>query len=571
MAGGSLPGLARLARAARRARDGDLAGAALELARSALIVKIGLPLLALSALVLIVIVVIVGAVAKIGNAAAQTCASGAQTTLVSSGSEGAGPVGPPAPAAEVPIFQAAATHFALGTQGPAILAAINEVESNFGASSESGVRSGANYAGAEGPMQFEPGTWKRYAVVAPGGVDPPSPYDESDAVWSAANLLHASGAPGDWRTAIFTYNHAGWYVDEVLRDAAVIYQSGQGQGSPAASTGGGQVQVPAGTSEVAQQAASTNTPEPSGGPLSLVSGQTVTVAATEFTDARGYKGDDLNDGAMSYAELGGTTEQTANLLGGLPYMQPLTITYAGHSVVASKRDIGYGQGVKELDGHRYRIDLHSEVARALGFSGEGLVQITLGNAPTPQSGDIACSGTPAAPIGSGTAEFPIQPASLAVAPSRWSVDQGVDVSTVGAACYPQAKEVALGDGEIVRLGIEGFGRWAPVEHITAGPLAGAYVYYGHARPDGSGITLHAQVVTGQVISYVGCGVVGISEGPHVEVGFTFPDGAPGQIGNGSAYAMLAILRSLYAGHGIPQNIPTPAGTPGGPSVSGPVS
>jgi len=274
---------------------------------------------------------------------------------------------------------------------------------------------------------------------------------------------------------------------------------------------------------------------------------------------------------MSYAELGGTTEQTAKLLGGLPYMQPLTITYAGHSVIAYKRDIGYGQGAKELDGHRYRIDLHSEIARALGFPGEGLVQITLGNAPTPQSGDIACSGTPATPIGSGTAEFPIQPASLAVAPSRWSVDQGVDVSTAGAACYPQAKEVALGDGEIVRLGIEGFGHGAPVEHITAGPLAGTYVYYGHARPDGPGIKLHAQVVTGQVISYVGCGVVGISEGPHVEAGFTFPDGAPGQVGNGSAHAMLAILRSLYAGHGIPQNIPVPAGTPTGPSVPGPVS
>ncbi len=563
MAGGSLPGLARLARVARRARDGDLPGAALELARSALIAKIGVPLLALSALVLIVIVVIVGALAKIGNAAAQTCGSGAQTTLVSSSSEGAGPVGSPAPAADIPTFQAAAAHFALGTQGPAILAAINEVESDFGTSNEPGVHTGANYAGAEGPMQFEPGTWARYAVVAPGGVNPPSPYDETDAVWAAANLLRASGAPSNWRTAIFTYNHAGWYVDEVLRDAAVMYQSGQTQGSPATSTGGGQVQVPAGTSEAAQQAANANTSEPSG-PLSLVSGQTVTVAATEFTDARGYKGDDLNDGVMSYAELGGATEQTANLLGGLPYMQPLTITYEGHSVVAYKRDIGYGQGAKELDGHRYRIDLHSEVARALGFHGEGLVQITLGNAPTPQSGDIACSGTPATPIGSGTAEFPIQPASLAVAPSQWSVDQGVDVSTVGAACYPQAKEVALGAGEIVRLGIEGFGRWAPVEHITAGPLSGTYVYYGHARPDGPGITLHAQVVTGQVISYVGCGTVGISSGPHVEAGFTFPDGAPGQVGNSSAYAMLAILRSLYAGHGIPQNIPVPAGAPTGP-------
>lgn len=75
-------------------------------------------------------------------------------------------------------------------------------------------------------MQFEPGTWARYGVLAPGGADPASPYDELDAVWSAANYLHASGAPGDWQTAIFAYNHALWYVDEVVGDAATMYASG---------------------------------------------------------------------------------------------------------------------------------------------------------------------------------------------------------------------------------------------------------------------------------------------------------------------------------------------------------
>ena len=554
MAGGRFSRLANLGSAARRLRDGDLAGAAFGAAKSALLIKIGLPVLALLTIGVIVVVVVVGALAKIGNAAAQACGSGAQAVAAT----GADPVGSPAPAADIPIFQAASAHFWLGAQGPSILAAINEVETNFDTSSEPGVHSGSNYAGAEGAMQFEPGTWTRYEIVGPGGANPPSPYDEIDAVWTAGNYLHASGAPGDWPTAIFAYNHAGWYVSEVLADAAAMYQSGLAAGSPQSTTGGGQIPVPEGTSEVAQQVAASNTPDPIRGPLLLVPGQTVTVAATDFTDAHGYKGDDLNDGVMSYAELGGHSETTATLLGGLPYMQPLTITYRGRSVVAYKRDIGYGQGNKELDGHRYRIDLHTEVANALGFRGEGLVQITLGNAPTPTSGDITCSGAPAAPIGSTAAEFPIQPVSLVVPPSQWTTDQGVDVATSGAACYPQAKEVALGDGQIVRVGIDGFGEWAPVEHITSGPLSGLYVYYGHAKPDAQGIAVGTHVLTGQVISYVGCGAVGISSGPHVEVGFTFPDGAPGPLCNGSAYAMWSILRSLYEGHGIPGNVVVPS-------------
>jgi Transglycosylase SLT domain len=557
MAGGRLSRLARLQRSAQRIRDGDAVGAAYELAKTALLVKVGLPVMAVLAVLLVIVVVIVGALAKVGHAAGQACGSGGQPTPVALTGSGTGPVGPPAPASYVPIYQTAAARFALGDQGPSILAAINQVETNFDQSTLPGVHSGANSAGAEGAMQFEPSTWARYGMVAPGGANPASPYDEADAVWAAANYLHASGAPGDWRTAIFAYNHAGWYVDEVLRDAAVIYQSGQAAGAQGL-TPGGQVPAPAGTAAVAEQVAATNTPDPTTGPLSLVPGQTVTVAATDFTDAQGYKGDNLNDGTMSYAELGGHSETTSTLLGGLPYMQPLTISYRGRSVVAYKRDIGYGQGAKQLNGHRYRIDLHTEVARALGFNGEGLVQITLGNAPTPLSGDISCSGTPAPPIGSGSAEFPIQPVSLVVAPSAWTTDQGDDVATVGAACDPQAKEVALGDGQIIRLGIDGFGQWAPVEHITAGPLAGLYVYYGHASPDGPGIKVDSHVVAGQVISYVGCGDVGISTGPHVEAGFTFPDGAPGPLCNGSAYAMYSILRSLYAGHGIPDNVAVPS-------------
>ena len=58
-------------------------------------------------------------------------------------------------------------------------------------------------------------TWARYAVDAPGGAIPPNVYDETDAVYAAANYLHATGAPGDWPAALYAYNHAGWYVAQV--------------------------------------------------------------------------------------------------------------------------------------------------------------------------------------------------------------------------------------------------------------------------------------------------------------------------------------------------------------------
>ncbi len=99
-----------------------------------------------------------------------------------------------------------------------VLAAIGRVESDSGRSSAPGVAAGANAAGAEGPMQFEPATFARYAVVGPGGVSPPSPYDPVDALYSAANLLCADGAgdPASLAAAIFDYNHSTHYVATVL-------------------------------------------------------------------------------------------------------------------------------------------------------------------------------------------------------------------------------------------------------------------------------------------------------------------------------------------------------------------
>jgi cell wall-associated NlpC family hydrolase len=102
-----------------------------------------------------------------------------------------------------------------------VLAGIGKVETDHGRSSLPGVHSGHNFAGAEGPMQFEPTT---FALYETGPDKPLSVYDPADAIYTAARMLCADGAKGGSSAgisqAIFAYNHAGWYVAEVLSWAA---------------------------------------------------------------------------------------------------------------------------------------------------------------------------------------------------------------------------------------------------------------------------------------------------------------------------------------------------------------
>jgi cell wall-associated NlpC family hydrolase len=104
-----------------------------------------------------------------------------------------------------------------------VLAAIGNFETHDGLSNAPGVHSGANFAGAMGPMQFLSSTFATYArPTPPGGVDPPTPYDPTDAIYAAARDLCRNGG-NDATTlpnAVFAYNHADWYVNEVLTLAA---------------------------------------------------------------------------------------------------------------------------------------------------------------------------------------------------------------------------------------------------------------------------------------------------------------------------------------------------------------
>jgi murein DD-endopeptidase MepM/ murein hydrolase activator NlpD len=181
-------------------------------------------------------------VALVGTIPAAAATAGRTFTIVSNDS----PAQPDLPSYQVPNQPGAITvPFALSTppEHPAVLsyaelvelwhragaaygvpwqvlAAINKIESNFGGNM------GPSSASALGWMQFIPDTWMRWGMDADGdGIA--SPWDPEDAVFAAARYLAAAGAHDDLSRAIFAYNHAQWYVDDVL-ELAAEFDSGDG-------------------------------------------------------------------------------------------------------------------------------------------------------------------------------------------------------------------------------------------------------------------------------------------------------------------------------------------------------
>ncbi len=127
---------------------------------------------------------------------------------------GAAPIGVPnfiidkftIPPFLLPIYQACGTQYGIPWE---VLASINRIETAFGTNLN------VSTAGALGWMQFMPSTWEMYGVDA-NGDGRKDPFNPVDSICAAARYLKAAGGDTDLYKAIFAYNHADWYVDEVL-------------------------------------------------------------------------------------------------------------------------------------------------------------------------------------------------------------------------------------------------------------------------------------------------------------------------------------------------------------------
>jgi murein DD-endopeptidase MepM/ murein hydrolase activator NlpD len=185
--------------------------------------------------------------------------------------------------------------------------------------------------------------------------------------------------------------------------------------------------------------------------------------------------------------------------------------------------------VSGLQHQLQKIQAAQAAAAARAASAVRSAQSTAAPTPSVGAGQVSSGGGFTFPLPKGSAS----------PPSTWSLDQGVDISAPGGT-----PEFAVCSGTIVLHGIGGFGPWAPVLHCDS-PVGGySYVYYGHAGPANQ-LPVGTHVGAGQVMSEIGPGIVGISTGPHLEIGFADSSGGP--IGGGSASTMMSLLQGSYGG------------------------
>ena len=118
------------------------------------------------------------------------------------------PVGPIPKKEYIKLYKESARKYGFGDDWY-VLAAIGQVESNHGQNM------GPSTAGAMGPMQFLPSTWATSGVDGDGD-GKANIMDPRDAIPAAAGYLKEGGAPRDWYAALYSYNHADWYVKKVF-------------------------------------------------------------------------------------------------------------------------------------------------------------------------------------------------------------------------------------------------------------------------------------------------------------------------------------------------------------------
>jgi murein DD-endopeptidase MepM/ murein hydrolase activator NlpD len=154
------------------------------------------------------------------------------------------------------------------------------------------------------------------------------------------------------------------------------------------------------------------------------------------------------------------------------------------------------------------------------------------------------------PIGARGWVFPLYPFARVAPRGWWSLDSGVDLGGNANQCGSRLLELAVASGTIVHEGIEGFGPSAPILLVDSGPDRGRYIYYGHAAP--ALVPVGTHVSAGQPIAEVGCGSVGISSAPHLEIGIDpigakVPEAIPA-FGETAPETLTQLMSAYHAAH-----------------------
>lgn len=266
------------------------------------------------------------------------------------------------PSELVGLYDRAAADYGLGGRGAVVLAAINKIETDFGRNR------GPSSAGALGWMQFMPATWRAYGVDGDGD-GRRDPDDPDDAIPAAARYLRASGAPADWYRAVFAYNHADWYVRDVLALADRYQGACTTAAEPESGAGGGELAWP-------------------------TSVRTITAPFGEPRPGHLHAGIDIGApaGAPIMAAAAGTAvvRQDASISGGygnyvcLQHSPRLRTCYAHLAAIYVRREetIEAGQvlGVCGATGHAFGAHLHFEVRVAPVWSPVDPMPYLAGNA-----------------------------------------------------------------------------------------------------------------------------------------------------------------------------------------------